>query len=259
MPLIKGNNAKRMVRDAIVLDLGDLNREAERIIADANEQAEQILAEAKTKADELVNNASERGFAEGREIGLNAAIEEGREIGRNEALQQYRKKLDNLLETWSNAIEQWESDRTHMYMQAREDVLRFASVVSGRVIRRQIECEPTVVQDQLDEALGVISRPSSVTVTINPEDRAIVEDVIPQLLERFRNCEHIELQEDESMMRGGCIVATRNGTIDASIERQLQRIVQTILPDPAYDHTESNQQQAGEQSNQTATDADDET
>jgi len=231
MPLIKGNNAKDTVRDAVVLDFGDLNREAERIVAHAQQQAERIVAEANAKAEQLVSNASDRGFAEGREAGLNAAMDEGREIGRNEALNEYRTKIESLLKTWSSAIERWENDRTQMYMQAREDVLRFASAVAEKVIRRHIECDPKIIHDQIEEALQIISRPSSVIVSINPDDRGSTEDIVAKLLERFRNCEHIELQDNANISRGGCVVSTRDGTIDASIERQLQRIVETIFPD----------------------------
>ena len=237
MALIKGNNAQRLAKDAVVLDLGDLQREADRIIEDAEQRAEAIIAEATQKADELIAKSSEEGYNEGREQGLQAAIEEGREIGRKEALEQYRTQLDEMLQSWHQAIEKWESDRGQMFMQAREDILRFASVVAEKTIRRMVANDSTVIQDQLTEALGMISRPSSLVVAINPDDRPALKECIPDLLERFRNCEHIELRDDSSVTRGGCIIATRDGEIDASIERQLQRIVDAILP-PAIARSE---------------------
>jgi flagellar biosynthesis/type III secretory pathway protein FliH len=38
------------------------------------------------------------------------------------------------------------------------------------------------------------------------------------------------LAEDEAIGRGGCVVATADGHIDATLRTQLDRIVQTLLP-----------------------------
>ena len=43
--------------------------------------------------------------------------------------------------------------------------------------------------------------------------------------------EHIELTDDESLLSGGCRALTTTGEIDATIDTQFTRIVETLLPD----------------------------
>jgi len=43
-------------------------------------------------------------------------------------------------------------------------------------------------------------------------------------------CEHADLREDVAVGRGGCVVRSARGSIDATIETQLERIAATLLP-----------------------------
>ena len=65
MPVVKQRQAERLTRSALVLDLGDLGRQAEAIIAKGRAEAEAIVAAAKTEAQKLIDSAEERGHAAG--------------------------------------------------------------------------------------------------------------------------------------------------------------------------------------------------
>jgi flagellar assembly protein FliH len=238
MPLLKNNNASHVTNRAVVLDLGDLNAQAERIIDDAREQARRIVDEGRQEAERIVQGASDRGLAEGREIGLVEGREEGRAAGRDEALAQYNEQLQALTGAWSEAIQRWEDDRHAMLLAAREDVLAFALAMARKIVLRIASVDEKVIADQLAETLSLLTRPSSVSIVINPADRPLVEEVLPALLRQLAQCEHADIVEDESVTRGGCIVRTAAGSIDATIENQIDRIAKTLLPD-SEPHTET--------------------
>ena len=232
MPLLKNNNANRVTDRAIVLDLGDLNAQAERIIDDAREEARRVVDEGRVEAERLVQGASERGLDEGRELGLEEGRAQGRAEGREEALAQYAEQLQSLSASWNQAIQQWEDDRQAMLLAAREDVLVFALAMARKIVLRIASIDQEVIRDQLAETLSLLTRPSAVSIAINPQDRALVDEVLPELLRRVAQCEHAAIVEDESITRGGCIVRTAVGLIDATIEKQIDRIAQTLLPGP---------------------------
>jgi len=232
MPLLKHDNSAHVVRSAVALDLGDLSRQAERILADAREEAGAIAARARRQADELVAKADARGFEQGRARGLEDGRAAGREEGREAIIEEYRRRLDAVVSSWRDALEAWEADRNAMLLGAREDVLALAFAVAKKVIGRMIELNPQLIQDQLRETLSLLSRPSSVVIVVNPEDAPLLKEVLPALVGRLAQCEHAELKEDQSVSRGGCIVRTAGGQVDATIEKQVARLAATLLPGP---------------------------
>ncbi|MHC4446441.1 MAG: FliH/SctL family protein, partial [Planctomycetota bacterium] len=132
---------------------------------------------------------------------------------------------------WTAALNQWEADRGEMLLAAREDVVRFAVTVARKVVMRIVKADSTVIEDQLAEALALLSRPSTIVVSVHPNDRPIVEAVLPRVVSRLQQCEQASVRDDETLTPGGCVVATAGGRIDAAIETQLDRIARTLVPD----------------------------
>jgi len=233
MALIKRDNAKEAAKDAVVLDLSDLGRQAERLKEEAQAKADQIVQEAEQRARELVEGADQRGYDQGYQRGYDAGFETGKEQGRAEALQQQAEQLQQLQQVWTEALQQWEGDSARLQREAQQQVLQLARRLAEKVLHRQIAVDPSIVEDQLAHALSHVMRPIEVTVTIHPDDRPAVEEALPELVQQLSNVGQVELVEDPSMMRGGCRVRYGQGTIDASIETQLDRLVETILPKEA--------------------------
>jgi flagellar assembly protein FliH len=230
MALIKSSNARGLLKDAVVLDLGDIQRQADALLERARREAERIVADARAESQQLIDSASETGREEGLQSGLEEGREQGRRVGREEVIESLKTQLGELISNWQNALEQWERDREEMLLAAREDVLAFAFALGQKVTHRIIEADPTVVQDQLAEALSLLSRPSAVTITINPADREHVEQVLDELVTVCGACEHAELRDDSSIARGGCVLRTSGGEVDATIDTQLARIAEALLP-----------------------------
>ncbi len=231
MAVIKNVHADRLAKQAVVLDLGDLGRQADRILGDARKGAERITAAARAEAQKLIDSAADRGYQQGHERGLQEGREAGEREGRARAVQKFEPQLEQLINAWTAALERWETDRGEMLLAAREDVVRFAVAAARKVVMRVVKADSTVIEDQLAEALALVSRPTTIVVSVHPNDRSIVEAVLPRLVSRFQQCEQARVRDDETLTPGGCVVATAGGRIDAAIETQLDRIARTLVPD----------------------------
>ncbi len=231
MGVIKNVHADRLAKQAVVLDLGDLGRQADRILGDARDGAERITAAARAEAQKLIDSAADRGYQQGHQRGLQEGREAGEREGRARAVQKFEPQLEQLINAWTAALERWETDRGEMLLAAREDVVRFAVAAARKVVMRVVAADSTVIEDQLAEALALVSRPTTIVVSVHPNDRTIVEAVLPRLVSRFQQCEHASVRDDETLTPGGCVVATAGGRIDAAIETQLDRIARTLVPD----------------------------
>ncbi len=230
MSVIKANHATPFIKDAIVLDLGDVGRQAERIRMAAEEKAAAIITDAERKAKQILADAAKGGFEEGKIAGLEAGLNEGRREGHAQALKEASEQLAQLQAAWSDVISQWDEQTRSMLTEARQLMLEFALKFAERLVHRVIEVDRSVVVDQLASALSLVLKPMSVTVRVNPSDLPIISEALPQLMAEFDHLEHIHLAEDPNVGSGGCVVTYGQGQIDATIEKQMQRIVDLILP-----------------------------
>jgi len=233
MPLYRGEQADHLIQDAIVLDLGDLRRQAEQLKARAREQADQIVAEGRAEAERLTANAEQAGYEAGFARGQPEGYQQGLEQGHAEAVANAREQLAQIADAWIAAGQQWDADRRQMLLDARQSMLELALEIAQRVVKRVPQVDPTVVEDQLAAAIDQMARPADVRIRIHPDDRPLIEEAMPRLAETYESLGHAHLIDDEAVERGGCVLGYARGRIDATLQRQLDRIVQTLLPDRA--------------------------
>ena len=214
----------------IALDLGDLRREAESMVSGARERAEAILEEARAERERILAGAE----AEGRAAGHAKGLEEGRAAGHAEgralALQELRERLDALAGAWEGALEGFTSRREHVASETRRDVVGLAAAIAGRVVKRSVELDPSIVVDQLNAAVELVMRRTRLVIGVHPDDMGLVEEAMVSLAARLGEGAHAELVADAGLTRGSCVVRTEHGEIDADIDRQVERMVEAMLP-----------------------------
>jgi flagellar assembly protein FliH len=233
MALIKRANSTTAAREAVVLDLGDLMRQAEAIIAAARRQAATIVAEAHTTRERLIADAAAVGKAEGLAEGLAEGHRQGAVQGQESAVAEHRATLVALQAGWASGLDQFLSSRERLLAEAQRDVLKLALAIGEKVTKRAIAAQPEVAAAQLEAVLALVLRPTRVVVRIHPLDKPLVETALPALVQRFSAVQHVELVEDAALARGSCVAALGEGgggEVDASIPTQLDRIAEALVP-----------------------------
>ncbi|MEX2219894.1 MAG: FliH/SctL family protein [Phycisphaerales bacterium] len=231
MALIRQATAKTMAREAVVLDLGDLAAQGELLKTRARAEADQIVAAARAERERLLSGAAEQGRKEGFARGHEEGRRAGAEQGRREAIAASDEALRGLEEAWLGALASFEADRDRMLLEGRQEVVRVAALVAELVTKRALALDPSVVADQLGAVLAMVVRPTRLTVSVHPEDEAIVRDALPGLAAKLAGASHVEFIGDASLERGSCVARSGSGgVIDASIGTQLERIAEVLLP-----------------------------
>jgi flagellar biosynthesis/type III secretory pathway protein FliH len=67
-----------------------------------------------------------------------------------------------------------------------------------------------------------------VTLVVNPEDLELLSDAIVGLQSELGGVEHCNVQADRRVGRGGVIVRTEAGELDATIDAQLSRAREVV-------------------------------
>ncbi|MEM7227925.1 MAG: FliH/SctL family protein [Planctomycetota bacterium] len=238
MSLIKADQLGVSPQSGIVLKLGDLRAEADALLNDTRARVASMIQQGQAQAREIMSDASERGYEQGHTEGREQGLAAGREEGRVEAIESYRAQLDALMIRWQQGIDQWEEARAAMLRDAEIDVLRLALTLAEKVIRRSITVDPSIIESQLHDALDAVASASQVDVSIHPDDRPLIEASLPALLPAMVDAQEVSLRDDDSIERGGCVVQSGRGVIDARIETQIHRLAEALLPDDHPDLTD---------------------
>ncbi len=161
------------------------------------------LAEAWAEAEQIRAQARLDGEAEGRAAGLAQARAEGsrpwpRLPAALAALQQARAELLAALE---------------------QDALELSLQLTERILAGALSAQPERVLDVTRNALRRLTDRHRVTVVVNPADLELVSESVPALRAELGGIEHCDVQADRRIGRGGAVVRTDAGEIDATIER----------------------------------------
>ncbi len=195
--VIKSGSGGQVRRHIVDADVYDAKLEAERLVADARAQAERELAAAREEAERIRRQAE----AEGRERGL-AAVSE-------------------LLVGARAAAGRARAD-------AEAELRALAVRIAEKILGRELARDGNAVVDVAAEALRHAGEPRELVVRCAPEDLAALERGKPRLHERCRAAQAVRFVADERVARGGCIVETELGIVDARLSTQLEAIERAL-------------------------------
>ncbi|HEY7087414.1 MAG TPA: FliH/SctL family protein [Tepidisphaeraceae bacterium] len=227
MGLIKSNAAPAALAP---FSMRDIEQQAQAIILRARQQADQLLAAAQTEGVQIRQNAYDQGFRAGQEDGSKKGTEDGRTAGKQAALTEHRAKLEQLAKTLTAILSEFDASRTRFESASASEVIRLGVAIARRVTKLQASLDPNVMTENIRGAVQLVVHSSDVRIAINPQQKQVLMDLLPQLRMQWPKISHIELIEDSAIAVGGCRVFTAQGEVDAELDRQIDRIAADLLP-----------------------------
>jgi flagellar assembly protein FliH len=156
--------------------------------------------------DLMEKTAYENGFIQGEKAGLEIA----------------EKRVEPMMMRYSEAILDISKLRSLLYAQVEREVVRLAVEVAKKIVHREINADPDVIQTLVRVALGHVAEKSAVTIHLNPVD---YNHLLKQRAELSQaETRDIALLADKSIERGGCLIQTTCGDIDARIEEKFREV-----------------------------------
>lgn len=203
---------KKQTDDAQIIK-ADAENEAFQIIQKAKQEAEQIIAEAQTQRDKLQLEAKSQGFEQGHS--------EGYEKGAAE--------VNRLIERMHKILEAVMQRREEILKDTESQIVELVILMARKVIKILSENQKNVVMANVVAALKKVRTRGAVTLRVNLEDVKLTTANISEFIKHIENVEGITVLEDSSVEKGGCIVETDFGAIDARISSQLTELENKIL------------------------------
>lgn len=170
--------------------------QAEEIVAAAEAEAARIVADAKAAAEV----EKQRGY------------DEGLAAGREEILLQKMNLVDESV----------------AYMEQIEGELADVVIKAMKKCVCEIGERELVVQTIRKSLLSIIRNQSQITVKVPPDMVAVVKGRLDSILADFPSVLRADIREDTHIKGATCIVETEAGSVESSIEKQLETIEKAI-------------------------------
>lgn len=200
--------------------MGEGGEEKNRIIAEAQDKADRIMQEAEKKASQIESEAYSRGFNEGRD--------EGYQTGREE--------VDRLVERLKIILSSAISKRNEVIDEAEAEVVDIIITIARKVVKIITDEQKMVVVENVKKSLEKLRGRAEITIQVNTEDLQKTAKYKKEFIDMLESIEHVRVLEDNTVERGGCIISTDFGSIDARIASQLSEIESKIKEiSPQYD------------------------
>jgi flagellar assembly protein FliH len=173
--------------------------------------------------------AGQAGTAEERLAALRAEAERGGyEDGLARGTAEARAQVEQALSAVHAAERSVSALRDEYLARAETAAVELALQIAEKVIGSAVAADPQAVLDVVSGALLRTTDRDHLVVEVNPEDFALVRDAAEELAARQGGIRRMEVVSERRVDRGGCVVRTREGEIDARISAQIERVRQLL-------------------------------
>ena len=145
---------------------------------------------------------------------------------------QYEARLGVALSALERATVELAGLHRQLVQEAEADIVRLALRIAARLLRREVEDDPTWMEPVLTEALGKVPDKRGIAVRMHPTDAEIASERKRLIIEQVPGLERVEFFGDESLPRGACVIASQGTRLDASLGSSWERLSAELLAEP---------------------------
>ena len=199
------------------------NEEHKRILLGANSKSEEIVHKSKIEGEKIIQDAqsqksqiNQEAYDEGYKQGLEKAFEEGKE------------ELNTIISRLEKILSETINKRNEIIQSSEKQLINIATIIARKVVKTLSESSQAVILRNVSEALKRVKGKSQITIRVNIADLEITTKHKDDFYRLLDNIENVNVLEDPGIEKGGCIIETDFGEIDARIFSQLDEIETAI-------------------------------
>ena len=175
------------------------------------EDISEKLEDLKAKLARLEREAYEKGFEQGQKDGL--ALEKSK-------TEEMARQMDKLFKGLRDL-------KPQIYSESEGELLKLAFLVVRKIVGEEVKTNPEVIGNTIRTAFKFLVDKRKVKIIINPDDMEDVRRIMPDL-SKLSKGGSFQLTEDHSIEKGGCILETGFGRVNATIDDQIKNLEEEI-------------------------------
>jgi flagellar assembly protein FliH len=228
-PRILKADSIRGLGSKIVFNYSDMHRQCEEYLEQARREGQRISDEAKRESEGIRRSAHEEGRTAGLREGLAHAADDIEKKSAQLADAMALEKLQTTFPALQAASEAMVHERDCWLSRWETTAVGLAIAIAEKILHRELEIQPEIAVELVRETLDLAAGSSRLLLRMHPKDVTLLGPHADDVVRAASRCGEVEIAADPSIARGGCVIETQHGTIDARLETQLERIMSELV------------------------------
>lgn len=177
------------------------------------------------KVNERLDALREKAIEEAKQVGYR----EGFEAGRKEGFERFQEETRESVDRIEALSTEYENQKADLFRANERFLLEMVAQLAKKVVLRELQTDAEYlsrVSKAIIEKLGI---KENVRIWLNGEDVACLQSLRESLIQKFGELRNLQIGEHPEVSRGGCIVETDFGIVDATIEAQIKSIDEALI------------------------------
>lgn len=156
-----------------------------------------------------------------------AEYERGRRDGEKALSEQLIRQRGELIELQNGVLNSLRQSITDVTRECEGTMIALALEIAGKLVA-DLPISSEMVEAAVREALANIEQNSNLTVLLNPMDYELLQQANAPMLLSEAGGERLKFQTSAQVTRGGCLIQTSFGVVDARRETKLEALKQSL-------------------------------
>jgi flagellar assembly protein FliH len=169
------------------------------------EKLKQTFAE---KIRQVEQEAYQRGVSDG--------IGQGRDLQKNDAF--------HTLQAMSNIALEVSDLKKNILENAEAQIIQLVLDVAAKVIHTEVTTNQDIIRSVLKDAIKKIVDRENMKIRVHPQDFQHMMEIKSDFIQNFDGVKNIVFEEDDSIQRGGAIIESLFGEVDARLDQQYNEV-----------------------------------
>ncbi|MFO8080014.1 MAG: FliH/SctL family protein [Armatimonadota bacterium] len=119
--------------------------------------------------------------------------------------------------------------RRELLSELQPYVVRIAVEVARRIVQRELRTDPGMVSRTVGSALEEVATAAETRVRVHPLDAQVLQSTIREIVPTPDEAASLKIIPDGSIERGGCVVESDRGIVDARLQTQFEEMQARLL------------------------------
>jgi flagellar assembly protein FliH len=158
-----------------------------------------------------------------------AAYERGRRDGEKALSEQLVQQRTELLQLHQGVVESLRAVVPQLTRETEEALIELALQAARRVVAG-MPIEAKAIEAVVREAVNQVEDTTEISIQLNPDDLALLRKHQSPILQGLPETGPIRFTHSAEVTRGGCVVHTRFGLLDARRETKIEQLRHSLTP-----------------------------
>ncbi len=172
------------------------------------------------QALQLSKEVQEKAYSEAYALGL--------EEGRAKAYEEEKNRVEVEMGNVKQLIEEIKLAKNTIFKDNEKQIVNLCFYMAKRLLMKEVEAHPDYIKTLIKKSLEMAQSDEEVTIRVSAEDKVWIDQNIETIFKDLNLDPSTRIEKDSGVGRGGVIIETNHGVIDATVEQRLEKLATVV-------------------------------